>query len=121
MVASQPGQRRNLLAALIGNVLEWYDFAVYGYFAPILGKLFFPSDDPAASLLAAFGVFAVGYGARPLGGIVLGHVADRVGRKPSLILSLMMMGAAISIPSSAAVRIMLPRISPPACKPSLAN
>jgi len=93
MVSSEPGQRRNLLAAAIGNVLEWYDFAIYGYFAPVLGKLFFPADDPAASLLAAFAVFAVGYGARPLGGIILGHIADRVGRKPSLILSLTMMGA----------------------------
>ncbi|MEM7022614.1 MAG: MFS transporter [Pseudomonadota bacterium] len=94
VTAGSTTQRRNLLAALTGNVLEWYDFAVYGYFAPVLGKLFFPSDDPVASLLAAFAVFAVGYGARPLGGIFLGHVADRVGRKPSLILALTMMALA---------------------------
>ena len=74
-------------------MLEWYDFAVYGTLALILGKLFFPADDPVASLLAAFGVFAIGYAARPLGGIVLGHVGDRIGRKPALILSVMMMGA----------------------------
>jgi MHS family proline/betaine transporter-like MFS transporter len=74
-------------------VLEWYDFAVYGTLAPILGKLFFPADDPTASLLAAFGVFAIGYAARPLGGIILGHIGDRMGRKPALILSVMIMGA----------------------------
>jgi MHS family proline/betaine transporter-like MFS transporter len=74
-------------------VLEWYDFAVYGTLAPILGKLFFPADDPTASLLAAFGVFAIGYASRPLGGIILGHIGDRMGRKPALILSVMMMGA----------------------------
>jgi MHS family proline/betaine transporter-like MFS transporter len=74
-------------------VLEWYDFAVYGTLAPILGKLFFPADDPTASLLAAFGVFAIGYAARPLGGIILGHIGDRMGRKPALILSVLMMGA----------------------------
>ena len=74
-------------------MLEWYDFAVYGTLAPILGKLFFPADDPTASLLAAFGVFAIGYAARPLGGIILGHIGDRMGRKPALILSVMMMGA----------------------------
>jgi len=74
-------------------VLEWYDFAVYGTLAPILGKLFFPADDPVASLLAAFGVFAIGYAARPLGGIILGHVGDRMGRKPALIASVIMMGA----------------------------
>ncbi len=74
-------------------MLEWYDFAVYGTLAPILGKLFFPADDPTASLLAAFGVFAIGYAARPLGGIILGHIGDRMGRKPALILSVLMMGA----------------------------
>ena len=74
-------------------MLEWYDFAVYGTLAPILGKLFFPADDPTASLLAAFGVFAIGYAARPLGGIMLGHIGDKIGRKPALILSVMMMGA----------------------------
>ncbi len=73
-------------------MLEWYDFAVYGTMAPILGKLFFPADDPTTSLLAAFGVFAIGYASRPLGGIILGHIGDKMGRKPALILSVMMMG-----------------------------
>lgn len=81
------------MSGAVGNVLEWYDFAVYGTLAPILGKLFFPADDATASLLAAFGVFAIGYLSRPLGGIILGRVGDRIGRKPALIVSVIMMGA----------------------------
>ncbi|MEO4040183.1 MFS transporter [Hoeflea sp. CAU 1731] len=83
---------RNTLSGAFGNVLEWYDFAVYGTLAPILGQLFFPSDDPFTSLLAAFGAFAVGYISRPIGGVLLGHIGDVIGRKPSLILSVFMMG-----------------------------
>jgi len=90
-------RRRNILSGAVGNVLEWYDFAVYGTLAPILGKLFFPADDPVASLLAAFGVFAIGYAARPLGGILLGHVSDKLGRKPALILSVMLMGGGTTL------------------------
>ena len=85
--------RKNVVAGTIGNVLEWYDFAVYGYLAPIIGKAFFPADDPTASLLAAFGVFAVGYAARPLGGMIFGHLGDKIGRKRALILSVVLMGA----------------------------
>ncbi len=88
---------RNILSGTVGNVLEWYDFAVYGTLAPIIGKLFFPADDPISSLLAAFGVFALGYIARPLGGVLLGHIGDKVGRKRSLILSVMMMGACTTL------------------------
>ncbi len=72
--------------------MELYDFAVYGTLAPILGKLFFPADDPVSSLLAAFGVFAEDYLARPLGGILLNHISDKFGRKRALILSVTMMG-----------------------------
>ncbi|MEM7224740.1 MAG: MFS transporter [Pseudomonadota bacterium] len=86
--------RRNVVAGMAGNVLEWYDFAVYGFLAPILGKAFFPADDPVASLLAAFGVFAVGYAARPLGGALFGHIGDRFGRKTCLVLSICLMGGA---------------------------
>jgi len=83
---------QGVVAVVIGNVLEWYDFAVYGYFAPILGQLFFPSEDRVASLLAAFGVFAVGYAARPLGGAIFGHIGDRIGRSHALLLSVALMG-----------------------------
>ena len=85
--------RRNVVAGTVGNVLEWYDFAVYGYLAPIIGKVFFPADDPTASLLAAFGVFAVGFLSRPLGGLIFGHFGDKIGRKRALIISVLMMGA----------------------------
>jgi MHS family proline/betaine transporter-like MFS transporter len=86
--------RRNVLAATIGNALEWYDFAIYGFLAPILGRLFFPAEDPIASLLAAFGALAIGYAARPVGGVIFGHLGDRMGRKPALVISVLAMGAA---------------------------
>jgi MHS family proline/betaine transporter-like MFS transporter len=86
--------RRNVLAGTVGSVLEWYDFALYGYLAPIIGTLFFPATDPVASLLAAFGVFAIGFAARPVGGVVFGLIGDRIGRKPALIISVVMMGVA---------------------------
>ena len=94
MTAQPTDPRRTVLATTIGNALEWYDFAVYGFLAPILGKLFFPADDAFASLLAAFGVFAIGYAARPIGGVLFGHLGDRIGRKPALLLSIMAMGTA---------------------------
>ena len=65
---------RTALAGLIGNVLEWFDFAVYGYFASDIGRQFFPQSSPAAQQLLAFAVFALGFGARPFGSIVLGAV-----------------------------------------------
>ena len=86
--------RRNIAAGIVGNILEWYDFAVYGFLAPIIGPLFFPSDDHLASILSAFAVFAVGYLARPLGGAIFGHVGDRFGRKTSMIASILLMGIA---------------------------
>ncbi len=84
--------RRVAGAGAIGNVLEWFDFAVYGYMAPFLATIFFPSDDPLASLLAVYGAFAAGYVARPVGAVVFGHLGDVVGRKFVLVLSVMMMG-----------------------------
>ena len=84
--------KTKILAAGTGNFLEWYDFAIYGFFAAAIGQQFFPSDDPTASLLSAFGVFAVGYGARPLGGVVLGRLADRYGRRPVMLFSISVMG-----------------------------
>jgi MFS transporter, MHS family, proline/betaine transporter len=89
------GQRtrvqRAVLAGIVGNVLEWYDFAVYGYFAGAIGKHFFPSEDPAASLIAAFGVFAAGFLMRPLGGLLFGSIGDKIGRNHALILSVLTM------------------------------
>lgn len=86
--------RKNIAAGIVGNILEWYDFAVYGFLAPIIGPLFFPSEDHLTSILSAFAVFAVGYLARPVGGALFGHVGDRFGRKTSMIASILIMGAA---------------------------
>ena len=74
-------------AGVAGNVMEWYDFAIYGFFAAAIGREFFPASDPSVSLLASFGVFAVGFLARPLGGFIFGHIGDRFGRRTSLLIS----------------------------------
>ncbi len=76
---------------MVGNVLEWYDFAVFGFFAPLIAELFFPGRDQTASLLATFGIFAGAYFMRPLGGVLFGQIGDRLGRKRALQLSVMMM------------------------------
>ncbi len=83
--------RRNILAGAIGNVLEWYDFAIYGYFAAEIGRTFFASTDPVSQMLSAFGIFAIGVLVRPLGGALLGYVGDKVGRRAALICSVAMM------------------------------
>ena len=83
--------RRVVTAGVIGNVLEWYDFAVYGFFAPILAAKFFPAADPRVSLLAAFGAFDVGFLMRPVGAAVFGHIGDRYGRARALLFSVAMM------------------------------
>jgi MHS family proline/betaine transporter-like MFS transporter len=93
MDSSQP--RRIIAAGMIGNVLEWYDFAVYGYFAAAIGRHFFPHEDAVAQLLSAFGVFAIGYVMRPIGGAVVGHIGDRFGRRAALTFSV----AAMAIPT----------------------
>ena len=80
-----------ILIGLIGNVMEWYDFAVYGYFATVIGTLFFPVADPAVSLIASFGAFAAGFIVRPLGGLVFGRIGDRIGRSKAMTLSVLAM------------------------------
>lgn len=85
---------RTALAGLIGNVLEWFDFAVYGYFASDIGRQFFPQSDHTAQQLLAFAVFALGFVARPFGGLLLGLVGDRIGRRALLTLSIALMGGA---------------------------
>jgi len=83
--------RKTLIAGMVGNILEWYDFVVYGFLAGIIGKLFFPSGDPTVELLKSFVVFAVGFLARPLGAIFFGFLGDRIGRKKALMLSIVLM------------------------------
>ena len=84
-------ESRHALAGTIGNVLEWYDFAVYGFLAPVISPLFFPEDDVISGLINTYGIFAAGYLMRPLGGVIFGHIGDRVGRKTALQLSIAMM------------------------------
>ena len=74
-------------------MLEWFDFAVYGYFASDIGRLFFPQSNPTAQQLLAFAVFALGFCARPIGSLVLGVVGDRIGRRALLTVSIALMGA----------------------------
>ncbi|MFI0773534.1 MFS transporter [Streptomyces sp. NPDC021212] len=85
--------RRVALSGLLGTAVEFYDFLVYGTVAALVfGELFFPEADPAVGTIAAFGTFAAGYVARPLGGIVFGHFGDRLGRKSMLLLTMVLMG-----------------------------
>ena len=72
------GERRAIIAGVAGNVMEWYDFSVYGYFAMNIGRDFFPAQDTVSSLIAAFGVFAAGFLMRPLGSLVFGHIGDKM-------------------------------------------
>lgn len=89
--------RRSVVAGSIGNMLEWYDFAVFGFFASAISRQFFPSEDPIAGLLNTFAVFAVGYLARPLGGFLFGHLGDRIGRKRALQISIVAMAVPTSL------------------------
>src|SRR6478735_5030347 len=94
-----PPSRTNIVkvvfASLIGTAVEWYDFFLYGSAAALIfGTLFFPDADPVNATLLAFGTYAVGFVARPIGGVVFGHFGDRIGRKKMLVIALMMMGLA---------------------------
>jgi MHS family proline/betaine transporter-like MFS transporter len=83
--------RRGIIAGVVGNMLEWYDFALFGFFAQQIGAHFFPSGNPTVSLLAAFGTFAAGFLMRPVGGALFGWIGDRFGRKQALIGSVLAM------------------------------
>ncbi len=89
--------RKAIYAATIGNIMEWYDFGVFGFLAGSLALNFFPREDPRTALLNTFLIFGVGLIFRPLGGIVIGRLGDRRGRKPALILTILMMAAATVI------------------------
>lgn len=87
--------RKTAIASFIGTTIEWYDFFLYGTAsALIFHKLFFPNYDPLTGTLASFGTYAVGFAARPIGGIVCGHYGDRIGRRSMLVLTLLIMGVA---------------------------
>src|ERR1700751_2178604 len=93
----QPSMRRLIVAATIGNIFEWFDFVVYGFFAVTIAEVFFPAGNPTVSLLITFGAFGLAYLVRPLGAIVVGGYTDRAGRKSGLLLSmaLMMIGTTL--------------------------
>lgn len=82
---------RNILACILGNVIEWYEFALFAYLAPVIAELFFPQQHHIAALLSTFSVFALGFLIRPLGAIVLGHLGDRIGRATTLKLTILML------------------------------
>src|SRR3984957_3843117 len=86
--------RHVLLAVTVGNMLEWYDFAVYGFLTAVIAKVMFPAGNPTASLLLSLGTFGVGFLTRPAGALVFGVMADRKGRKSALLLTYGLMGAA---------------------------
>lgn len=92
---------RQIVAIAVGNALEWYDFAIYGYVAVTIAKLFFPPETGWMPLLATFGLFAVAYIVRPVGGIVLGHYADHYGRKALLIFVIGLMSVASAMIAAA--------------------
>lgn len=92
--ANEKTIRKVVFAGIAGSIIEWYDYALYGAAASlVINKLFFPALEGTVGMLAAFATFAVGYFARPLGGIVISHIGDRFGRKPALIFALTLMGA----------------------------
>jgi MFS family permease len=87
--------RKVIVASLIGTSLEWYDFFIYGTAAALVfNKIFFPSFEPLVGTLLAFATYAVGFIARPLGGLIFGHYGDRIGRKNVLVVTLLLMGIA---------------------------
>jgi MHS family proline/betaine transporter-like MFS transporter len=110
----RPDLRRVIVAATIGNVLEWFDFLVYGFFAVTIAEVFFPASNPTISLLITFGAFGLAYVVRPLGAIFIGTYSDRAGRKAGLTLSigLMLIGTTLMVitPGYATIGIAAPII-----------
>jgi MHS family citrate/tricarballylate:H+ symporter-like MFS transporter len=104
--------RKAIVAATIGNALEFYDFITYGFFSIQIGHTFFPAHSAYASLMLSLGLFGAGFVTRPIGGIVIGAYADRVGRRPAMMVSFTLMGLAIVslavIPSYATIGIAAP-------------
>jgi MFS family permease len=110
---SHADARRAASASAVGSLIEWYDFALYGAAAALIFKsYFFSAENPTAGLLAAFATFAVGYFARPFGGIIFGHLGDKIGRKPVMVFTLALMGVSTALigllPSYASIGLAAP-------------
>lgn len=103
---------RMLVSGSVGNILEWYDFAVYGYMAKVIAPLFFPTEDKTAAMISVFGVFAAGFLMRPLGAILFGYIGDKRGRKQALVLSVILMAFSTVglglLPTHAAIGVAAP-------------
>jgi MHS family proline/betaine transporter-like MFS transporter len=110
--AGAPRLWRSILAAAAGNLLEWYDFVIYAYMAPLIALKFFPSSDPLAGLLAVFATFGLGFVVRPLGGILIGRLGDAKGRKVALLVTIFLMALGTAgiglVPSRAAIGPLAP-------------
>jgi len=108
----EPFMRRHIAAVTLGNALEFYDFLTYSFFAIQIGHAFFPSNTAYGSVMASLATFGAGFAMRPLGAIVIGRYADRVGRKPAMLLSFVLIGASIFgmalIPSYATIGLAAP-------------
>ncbi|HHY39743.1 MAG TPA: MHS family MFS transporter [Syntrophaceticus sp.] len=106
------GLKRAVFAASIGNAIEWFDYASYGYLATVIASVFFPPGDRTLALLATFAVFAISFIIRPIGGVVWGHYGDKLGRRLTLILEVSIMSAATFaiglIPSYASIGVLAP-------------
>ena len=107
--------RTVLLSCVIGTMVEWYDFFLYGVAAGIVfNQMYFPSEDPVVGTLLAFATFAVGFVARPIGGLIFGHIGDRIGRKKTLVMTMLIMGVATCligfVPTYASIGVAAPII-----------
>jgi MFS transporter, MHS family, citrate/tricarballylate:H+ symporter len=107
--------RRQVLAVVVGNGLEYYDFVTYAFFAAQIGRTFFPSNTTGTSLLASLATFGVGFLTRPLGAVVIGRLGDRLGRKPAMLLSFSLIGVGVVglplIPSYASIGVLAPLLA----------
>ena len=103
-----------ITASALGTVFEWYDFYIYGVLAPIIGRTFFPTDNPTVELLYSLAGFAIGFGFRPLGAVLFGYLGDRLGRKYTFLATIVLMGGATAgvglTPSAASIGVAAPII-----------
>lgn len=111
-VRVQPLRKRQVAAVAVGNAIEFYDFVTYAFFAVQIGRTYFPSDEPGASLLASLATFGAGFLTRPLGAWAIGRMGDRRGRKPAMLLSFALIGVAVIglplVPSYASIGVAAP-------------